>query len=299
MTRPSLERENNGVLAPWHVVKARANALEAVVVFFGLPVLLTVVQFAVDPADWALPLSAPSIISSPEVFVRAFTSSYVHEDLGHLGRNILAYFLLMLALYPLTLLAEWRRHFAAASLGYLTVGAFVVSQMSLILPASVYQHGLGFSGINGAFLGFLPLVLFAAIDRSAYPTLHPFWSVVPVLWTMPVVFWYAPTLLPMLSRAPLLDLIFGFTLVALIFTYILHRVVGINTVVAGLVSSDVLVIGLGLGLIVFFGQFIAAGEANVVAHFFGYYVGFFAPFSFVVYTYVQRVTVQLNDQVAR
>jgi hypothetical protein len=87
----------------------------------------------------------------------AFTAHYVHLDPGHLAGNVAGYLLLAGVGYALAVLAGYRRFFMVALATFLVAFPPVLSALNLAVPRNAI--GFGFSGINMALAGLLPLLL--------------------------------------------------------------------------------------------------------------------------------------------
>lgn len=87
----------------------------------------------------------------------AFAAHYVHLDSGHLAGNLAGYCLLAGVGYALAVLGGSRRFFLTALATFLSAFPFVLSALNLAVPRDAI--GFGFSGINMALAGLLPLLL--------------------------------------------------------------------------------------------------------------------------------------------
>ncbi|WP_123619498.1 hypothetical protein [Halorubrum sp. CSM-61] len=87
----------------------------------------------------------------------AFTAHYVHLDASHLAGNAAGYALLAGVGYALAVLAGYRRFFLVALATFLAAFPFVLSALNLAVPRNAI--GFGFSGVNMALAGLLPLLL--------------------------------------------------------------------------------------------------------------------------------------------
>ena len=87
----------------------------------------------------------------------AFTAHYVHLDVGHLAGNLAGYCLLASVGYALAVLGGSRRFFLTALATFLLAFPLVLSALNLAVPRDAI--GFGFSGINMALAGLLPLLL--------------------------------------------------------------------------------------------------------------------------------------------
>jgi len=87
----------------------------------------------------------------------AFASHYVHFEVEHLAGNLGGYGLLAGVGYALAVLGDARRFFLTALATFLFAFPFVLSALNLAVPRDAI--GFGFSGINMALAGLLPLLL--------------------------------------------------------------------------------------------------------------------------------------------
>jgi hypothetical protein len=87
----------------------------------------------------------------------AFSAHYVHLTVGHLAGNVAGYCLLAGVGYALAVLGGARRFFLTALATFLLAFPFVLSALNLAVPRDAI--GFGFSGVNMALAGLLPLVL--------------------------------------------------------------------------------------------------------------------------------------------
>ncbi len=87
----------------------------------------------------------------------AFAAHYVHLDAGHLAGNAAGYCLLAGVGYALAVLGGARRFFLTALATFLLAFPFALSALNLAVPRDAI--GFGFSGINMALAGLLPLLL--------------------------------------------------------------------------------------------------------------------------------------------
>ncbi|EMA61563.1 hypothetical protein [Halorubrum kocurii] len=97
----------------------------------------------------------------------AFTAHYVHLDTGHLAGNVAGYGLLAGVGYALAVLAGYRRFFVVAFATFLLAFPFALSALNLAVPRNAI--GFGFSGINMAFAGLLPLLLGVYARERFFP----------------------------------------------------------------------------------------------------------------------------------
>jgi hypothetical protein len=87
----------------------------------------------------------------------AFTANYVHLGTDHLLANVVSYVVVVPLVYLLSVLAGRRRRFLVAFTTFLVAlpAALSILNLAISRPGAT----VGFSGINMAFVGFLPLAL--------------------------------------------------------------------------------------------------------------------------------------------
>lgn len=114
-------------------------------------------------------------VFSLEGTTAAYISVLGHYDLAHLGRNLVAYLLVVAATYPLAIIAGRRRR---------VLGLFVVVLLgspivSAALTVETYPPGtvvFGASAVVSGLVGLLVPVLFLAADRRLSRPLNPVWA---------------------------------------------------------------------------------------------------------------------------
>ena len=128
----------------------------------------------------AVPAALGAVFSLPEstrrslafaytdpTVLTAFTAHYVHLEAGHLAGNVAGYLLLAGVGYALAVLAGYRRFFVVALATFLAAFPFVLSALNLAVPRNAI--GFGFSGINMALVGLLPLLLGVYARERFFP----------------------------------------------------------------------------------------------------------------------------------
>lgn len=146
----------------WHRTRSRTSCRERVAVFVAVPIVLLAVAALPQhiQESWTLYLGSSSLQA-------AYLTNFVHSSFLHLGNNLLAYVFLMAVLLPLAVFADRKRELYVTMLFFLTVVPFVVSYYSLLtLQGTGVQPTVGFSGVAAAFLGLLPILLFAFFRRA-------------------------------------------------------------------------------------------------------------------------------------
>jgi len=111
-------------------------------------------------ATFALPTDARLELAfsyaDPTLYT-AFESNFLHLDASHLLFNLGLYALVVPTAYLLSVLGDNREEFYAAFVTFLFVLPVVLSALNLAVPRAGLS--LGFSGINMAFVGYLPVAL--------------------------------------------------------------------------------------------------------------------------------------------
>lgn len=119
------------IVQPWEHVWEETRRQD-IVLIITVPVALIVIQALVIPENWGFPIDAPSIFASPDLLLKAFTSSFVHEGVGlesgHLWGNVLSYLILMTAIYPLSIVAGWRKKLFWSSIAFILFVPFLVQK---------------------------------------------------------------------------------------------------------------------------------------------------------------------------
>lgn len=95
--------------------------------------------------------------------ITAVTAHYVHLSQGHLLANVLGYLVLVTIGYLLAVLAGRRRMFTVSLVVYLLAFPPILSTLNLVVPREAIMYG--FSGVNMAIAGLLPLLLTTYVGR--------------------------------------------------------------------------------------------------------------------------------------
>jgi hypothetical protein len=93
----------------------------------------------------------------------AFKSAFVHVGPDHLLFNLATYAFVVPTVYLLSVLAGDRDRFYVAFVSFLVVFPVVLSFLNLAVPRDGVS--LGFSGVNMAFVGYLPVALAGYLRR--------------------------------------------------------------------------------------------------------------------------------------
>ncbi|ELZ44471.1 hypothetical protein C464_13280 [Halorubrum coriense DSM 10284] len=143
-------RDRTGYAAFFAELSARARPRD-LVALCAPPVALVAV-FALPEAtrrSLAFAYLEPTVLS-------AFAAHYVHLGTDHLLGNLVGYGLLAGVGYALAVLGGRRRLFFTALVTYLLAFPFALSALNLAVPRNAI--GFGFSGINMALAGLLPIL---------------------------------------------------------------------------------------------------------------------------------------------
>ena len=100
--------------------------------------------------------------------ITAVTAHYVHLSPGHLVANLAGYAVIASVGYLLAVLADRRRLFGLSMVVYLVVFPPVLSALNLAVPRPAITYG--FSGVNMAIAGLLPLLLAGYLGRRLMGT---------------------------------------------------------------------------------------------------------------------------------
>ena len=132
-------------------IRARGRASDAALLAAAPAALLA--MFALPVAvrrSFALSYAAPTLLD-------AYLSTFVHLSAAHLLTNLLVYAVVAPTAYLCYLLADDADRFRVAVVAFLTVLPFALSGLNAAVLRPLV--GYGFSGVNMAFLGLLPLAL--------------------------------------------------------------------------------------------------------------------------------------------
>lgn len=114
---------------------------------------------------FALPMETRKLLvfSYAEPTLRtAFAANFVHLEVGHLLANLLGYGIVVPVVYLLSVLSGRRERFWIAFATFLL--AFPIALSYLNLAVARPGGTVGFSGINMAFVGLLPIALSGYLD---------------------------------------------------------------------------------------------------------------------------------------
>lgn len=163
------------------------NVLSVLFLAGFVPAVLILAHVILEAHRWAYVLGGAATGYRSMQLLTAFTASYVHASPAHLANNLLFYLIILAALYPLAAIARWRRKLLVSVGVFLLVLPFVTAWASR--QTDHVGLAMGFSGVNAALLGLLPVILFAALGDRGVPHAAPKWSVVPTALAVVAVVW--------------------------------------------------------------------------------------------------------------
>ena len=214
----------------------------------------------------------------------AYTSHVIHLDAGHLGGNLIAYGLLAGTFYALCHSATHKPFWRTFTSAYLLAFPPTLAALNLALRREAIS--VGFSGMNTALLGALPVGLALLLaDRTDFPLRDAPALFVPGLWAivlagLPQTRWTTLAI----AGVVVLTLLYGGALWR-------HRPRPVRVRLTGLLrdrtlgnaSAVVLVVLLVYPLVVFSAGVDADGAVpNHYVHLLGYALGFLVAFSAAV-----------------
>lgn len=265
----------------WRRVVREARGPEVAVLFLVVPLVLLAVEGVIQSevgvfagytrASFRFPLTGETFWT-PRMVWKAFISSYAHDTLvPHLRGNLFMYLVSMAALYPLALLTNRKTEFRWLVGVCFIVVPFVVSYSSFQLP--MRGTTIGFSGIVGALLGVVPVVLLSAVGRATNIEFVPLWSTGPVLFILTGLYVVVGASVGMI----LVPLAFALAMTGITIAYL-----GIDAALEGLYymtwpANPFCWWGLTVAIAgPYFLFFSISPETNLVSHLSGYLVGYIA-----------------------
>jgi hypothetical protein len=276
------DAERRSDLALRRELLASARAIDALALLAVPGVLIAV--FALPEAtrrSLAFAYTDPTLLS-------AFTAHYVHLGVDHLLGNLAGYGLLAGVGYALAVLSGRRRLFFTAFATYLGAFPLALSALNLAVPRNAI--GFGFSGVNMALAGLLPILCYCyARDR--------FFTAAPLA-ALPAVFfgligWIALLALPVSTEGlGLAGLAIGVSGALLAVLYAASSDVrfpppvreGVRTVASRAGHGDLLAVAavaaVGYPVVGFPSDPSGGGSVvNLYVHLLGFCLGFIGPFA--------------------
>ncbi len=119
----------------------------------SVPAFLTLVYLLPNSLEEGLVLNYNN--PSPMTF---FTTAFVHSGVGHLAGNLISYVMLVVPLYLMCALSGLKKRFYCLFAVFIFIFPLIISGINFhYLDVKTSR---GFSGIDSAFLGFLPVAVF-------------------------------------------------------------------------------------------------------------------------------------------
>ena len=152
---------------------------------FGLvPGVLTAI--ALLPAgvtgSWILHVNAPSAQA-------VYLTNFVHSGWTHLAINAATYLVFMSTLLAVAVYAEIRHSLFAVTTVYIVVVPGIVSGYTLwLVSESGVNTVVGFSGVNAALLGYIPVLLFRFFHETVNAEIRPHHALGIVAVVLAVIF---------------------------------------------------------------------------------------------------------------
>jgi len=138
-----------------------------IILLASIPLILTII--------FLLPSSIKDTLIlhyySPTILGFYFTH-FVHETMPHFLGNLFLYLVLMALIYLFAVVSKNKKEFYWVFFIFVILLPLVLSSISLSLVRAFHvdiQRGLGFSGIDSAFLGVVPFFIFSSIKKKLWP----------------------------------------------------------------------------------------------------------------------------------
>lgn len=149
-------------------VSKKTTCVERVIAFAAIPITLLLISVLPPQMKSSMVLH----LESPTIW-QAYLTNFIHAGFHHLMNNVVSYLFIMMVLLPLSVLADWKRELLYASLFFLIGVPFLVSYYSIsTLAETPVETVVGFSGVGAAFLGFIPVALFAYLHNEVSQTIR-------------------------------------------------------------------------------------------------------------------------------
>lgn len=191
-TSATADADADGSDGPFWRELSASLRLGDILVLAGVPAILIAIFTLPEATRRSLAFSY-----TDPTLVTAFTAHFVHLDTGHLAGNVAGYGILAGVGYALAVLGGCRRFFFTALATFLLAFPFALSALNLAVPRDAI--GFGFSGINMAFAGLLPLLLGLYARERLFLSVSI--RVLPAVF-FPLVGWIALLALPLSTSGP-------------------------------------------------------------------------------------------------
>lgn len=221
--------------------------------------------------------------SDPSIF-NLWSSAFVHRGFGHFSSNLVSYSLLIVPIYLFFVLAKEHSLFRRIFYTFIFALPFVISLINLatINP----KTGAGFSGVGSAFFGLLPVSVFLFIQNRVSKEIEPSHAVVLFLVAaanIALIYTGASALTASVSL-----------LVVLLLAYDVHQI-GLDNLKAVYTELQAspgqfelvvfsLLLFLGSPKMLFPSEIAQNGmTVNILSHYLGLALGFFIPYTYLIY----------------
>ncbi|WP_313694809.1 hypothetical protein [Halorarum halobium] len=247
-----------------------------VATILGVPALLLGVASLPRPVRLSFTLSyvEPTVVTM-------YTSHFVHLGSGHLLTNIAVYLTVVPLAWFVSVRSGHRGRFFVTFLTVLVAFPFALSAMNVLLTRP--RIGFGFSGLNMAFLGFLPHALAGYFDDTV-PGAN--------LSRSPLPFFMGATVITFRAVPPGVESLLVGAANLVVVGLCVHSLLGSRTVPLGHVRADggrerdplpVLALGTCVFVLLQFAAFpnVVTGDGtvlNLFLHLLGYCFGYIVPY---------------------
>ncbi len=249
---------------------AKHGEMKDLILISSIPIVLVLV--------FLMPSSVQEILTvnyENPFLLNFLTSAFVHSGVNHLAGNVVSYMVVITVLYLMCSLSGLKRNFRYFFLIFVFIFPFVLSGINFQLLE--VETSMGFSGVDSAFLGFLPVVVFHYMDRKLDLDLGGSNSILLfLLGTEILVLIYAG-----LSTVFLVVLaLIGF------YSWRISQRADLNSLKESInrrghfeLSLVGILLFLGMTFSLFPKNIVVGGKAvNILSHYSGYFLGFFVPY---------------------
>ncbi|KXB07860.1 hypothetical protein AKJ58_01605 [candidate division MSBL1 archaeon SCGC-AAA385D11] len=252
--------------------------LKDILLIVSVPVVAILVFLLPDSTQEALVLNYKD--PSP---VTLFTKTFVHRGVDHLKNNLTAYIFFAVPSFLMSALTRQKRRFYLCFLLFVLVFPFILSSLNLHFIDA--ETGRGLSGVVSAFLGFMPVSVYLFLKEKMAEDLKISFSVSLVLFALgSIAFLFVGPLAQKLLWLVIIYSLAVFTLWSstreVDFGKLIESLKGELARQNYLLFSTVSVLVFLLSVPLLFPVELVRGGGfvNVLAHYFGFALGFFVPY---------------------
>ncbi len=246
-------------------------------------VLIILIYFLPEKIQESLALS----YENPRL-INLLTSAFVHGGRSHLIGNLTAYLLFVIPIFLMSIIAREKKKFYLVFSLFVLVFPFILSSINLYFIDA--ETSRGFSGVDSAFLGFMPIISFHLLRKKVCENLKKTFPVSFLFFAFSlVVFTYVDALIEKVLTSGVI------LLLAVFFLWWSTKDIDFKKFLKtvkdnpetywhfwiGMMGILIFIVG----VISIFPAEIVSGEStvNIVSHYFGLVLGFLIPyFSFQV-----------------